>query len=174
VVASGGETIAYVWFTHGLPDHVGGRIKTELEGRGSTVEVIRDRTWCEISPWIRTLCTTDYDMVSERTIAPPDFIKCDVEGAELLVFRSARAVLDRPDAPTMLFEVNAHTAAGFGFGTSGAKKFLAALPVAHYHLFEVKDDGALPAITTLTPWCNLRAIPEAKLPRFAELAAGRP
>ena len=92
----------------------------------------------------------------------------------MLVFRGARAGLDRPDAPIMLFEVNAHTAAGFGFGTSGAKKFLAALPVAHYHFFEVKDDGALPAITTLTPWCNVRAIPEAKLPRFAELAAGRP
>jgi FkbM family methyltransferase len=114
------------------------------------------------------------DMVAEGTIAPPDFIKCDVEGAELLVFRGARAVLDRPDAPIMLFEVNAHTAAGFGFGTFDAKDFLAALPAAHYRFFEVKDNGALPAITTLTPWCNVLAIPEAKLPRFAELAAGRP
>ncbi len=43
----------------------------------------------------------------------------------------------------MLFEVNAHTAAGFGFGTSGAKKFLAALAVAHYHLFEVIGAHAL-------------------------------
>ena len=29
------------------------------------------------------------DMVGEGTIAAPDFIKCDVEGAELLVFRGA-------------------------------------------------------------------------------------
>ena len=111
------------------------------------------------------------DLVREGTIAPPDFIKCDVEGAELLVFRGARAILDRPDAPIMLFEVNAHTAGGFGFGTSDAKDYLAALPAPHYRFFEVKDDGALPAITTLTPWCNVLAIPEAKLPRFPELAA---
>lgn len=111
------------------------------------------------------------DMVDEGTIARPDFIKCDVEGAELLVFRGARGVLDRPDAPIMLFEVNAHTAAGFGFGTSEAKDYLAALPAARYRFFEVKDDGALPAITALTPWCNVLAVPEAKLPRFPELAA---
>ena len=111
------------------------------------------------------------DMVAEGTIARPDFIKCDVEGAELLVFRGARAVLDRPDAPIMLFEVNAHTAEGFGFATSDAKDYLAGLPAAHYRFFEVKDDGALPAITTLTPWCNVLAIPEAKLTRFPDLAA---
>ncbi len=109
------------------------------------------------------------DMVAEGTIAQPDFIKCDVEGAELLVFRGARGVLDRPDAPIVLFEVNAYTARGFGFDTSDAKDFLAALPTARYRFFEVKDDGTLPAITTLTPWCNVLAIPETKLSRFAEL-----
>ena len=109
------------------------------------------------------------DMVGEGTIAQPDFIKCDVEGAELLVFRGAREVLDRRDAPIVLFEVNAYTCQGFGFGTSDAKDFLANLPTARYRFFEVKDDGALPAITTLTPWCNVLAIPEAKLSRFSGL-----
>src|SRR5690349_18421360 len=89
------------------------------------------------------------DMVAEGAIAQPDFIKCDVEGAELLVFRGARGVLDRPDAPIVLFEVNAYTARVFGFDTSDAKDFLAALPTARYRFFEVKDDGTLPAITTL-------------------------
>jgi FkbM family methyltransferase len=109
------------------------------------------------------------DLVGEGTIPRPDFIKCDVEGAELLVFRGARGVLDRVDAPIVLFEVNAYTAQGFGFGTSDAKDLLAGLPAARYSFFEVKDDGTLPAITTLTPWCNVLAIPEAKLCRFADL-----
>ena len=72
-------------------------------------------------------------------------------------------------APIVLFEVNAYTCQGFGFGTSDAKDFLANLPTARYRFFEVKDDGALPAITTLTPWCNVLAIPEAKLSRFSGL-----
>lgn len=109
------------------------------------------------------------DMVAEGTIAQPDFIKCDVEGAELLVFRGARAVLDRPDGPIVLFEVNSYTAQGFGLATSAAKDFLESLPTARYRFFEVRDDGSLPRIVTLTPWCNVLAIPEAKLSRFPEL-----
>jgi FkbM family methyltransferase len=34
----------------------------------------------------------------------PAFIKCDVEGAELVVFRGAEKILDRKDAPVLLFE----------------------------------------------------------------------
>ena len=109
------------------------------------------------------------DMVAEGTIARPDFIKCDVEGAELLVFRGARSVLDRPDAPIVLFEVNAHTSEGFGFSASAAKEFLESLPAARYHFFEPRDDGSLPRIVALTPWCNVLAIPQAKLSRFPGL-----
>jgi hypothetical protein len=52
--------------------------------------------------------------------------------------------------------------------------YLAALPSARHRFFEVKGDGALPAITTFMPWCNVLAFLEANLRRFAELAAGRP
>jgi FkbM family methyltransferase len=111
------------------------------------------------------------EMVAEGMIANPDFIKCDVEGAELLVFRGARAVLDRVDAPIILFEVNAYTAQGFGFAVTDAKEFLESLPSARYRFFEIRDDGALPRVVTLAPFCNLLAIPEAKLSRFRDLSA---
>jgi FkbM family methyltransferase len=109
------------------------------------------------------------DMVAEGTIANPDFIKCDVEGAELLVFRGGRAVLDRVDAPIILFEVNAYTVQGFGFAVTDAKEFLESLAAARYRFFEIRDDGSLPRIVTLAPFCNVLAIPEAKLSRFPDL-----
>jgi FkbM family methyltransferase len=109
------------------------------------------------------------DLVRAGTVAQPDFIKCDVEGAELLVFRGARAVLDRPDAPIVLFEVNAHTAKGFGFATGAAKEFLEGLPAPRYRFFEVQREGPLRRVDVLDPWLNVLAIPEAKLPRFPEL-----
>jgi FkbM family methyltransferase len=109
------------------------------------------------------------DLVREGTIAAPDFIKCDVEGAELLVFRGGQTVLDRPDAPIVLFEVNRHTAEGFGFGVMDAKEFLENLPAPRYRFFEVRGDGTLPRIDTLKRWSNVLAIPESKVAQFPEL-----
>ena len=109
------------------------------------------------------------DLLGEGAIAVPDFIKCDVEGAELLVFRGGRTVLDRTNAPIVLFEVNAYTAEGFGLAASDAKEFLERLPSPKYHFFEIRDDGALPRIVALNPWCNVLAVPESKLSRFARI-----
>ncbi len=103
------------------------------------------------------------DLLVDRTITSPDFIKCDVEGAELLVFRGARGILDRRNAPVVLFEVNAHTAKGFGLAADAAKLFLEGLPSPRYHFFEIREDGALLPIVTLNPWCNVLAIPESRL-----------
>src|SRR5262245_22539404 len=51
----------------------------------------RRRTTCEV----RRLD----DLVSRGELPVPDFVKCDVEGAELAVFHGAGALLDRADAP---------------------------------------------------------------------------
>lgn len=70
----------YAWFSHGhpdhlnadslpqisdkqilLPDHVGGRIRRDLEGQGFSVRVLRDREWIQLSPQIRVLCIADYN-----------------------------------------------------------------------------------------------------------------
>ena len=58
--------------------------------------------------------------------------------------------------------MNAYSAEGTGFATSAAKDLLAGLPAGHYQFFEVRDHGSLPPIVTLTPWCNVLAIPEGQ------------
>jgi hypothetical protein len=69
----------YVWFSHGhpdhlsaesldavrratvlLPDHVGGRIRHELEAQGFGVRVLPDRRWVDLSPRVRICCVSDY------------------------------------------------------------------------------------------------------------------
>ena len=67
-----------VWFSHGhpdhlnpsslplfrdtrilVPDHVGGRIATDLRRDGYRVEVMPDRVWVPLSDRVRALCITD-------------------------------------------------------------------------------------------------------------------
>jgi hypothetical protein len=83
------------------------------------------------------------DLVSEGLLPVPDFIKCDVEGAELKVFRGARETLDRVDAPVVLFEAGPESAAGFGLTMADAAGFLLRLPRPGYELFEVGGGGTL-------------------------------
>lgn len=54
------------------------------------------------------------DHLIAEGLQPPDFIKCDVEGAELKVFTGARQTLDRSAAPIVLFEAGENTSKGFG------------------------------------------------------------
>ena len=68
-----------MWFSHGhpdhlnphsvqrfrghrilLPDHVGGRIRSDLEREGFDVSVLPDRKWVELSPRIRVFCIPDF------------------------------------------------------------------------------------------------------------------
>jgi L-ascorbate metabolism protein UlaG (beta-lactamase superfamily) len=69
----------YVWLSHGhpdhldydtlqefrsktilLPDHVGGRIKDDLERDGFAVRVLPDREWTSLSEHVKVLCIADY------------------------------------------------------------------------------------------------------------------
>ena len=69
----------YVWFSHGhpdhlnphskkhflnrkilLPDHVGDRIKDDLEALGFDIRVLPDRKWITLSKHVKILCISDY------------------------------------------------------------------------------------------------------------------
>jgi FkbM family methyltransferase len=54
-----------------------------------------------------------------------DFLKVDVEGAEILVFRGAKRILSADDAPIVFFEVNDRFCQSFGTTSAGVKQFLA-------------------------------------------------
>ena len=102
------------------------------------------------------------DLVGSGELPTPDFIKCDVEGAELTVFQGGRDTLDREDAPVILFEANVHAARGFGLDISAAKDLLESLPRARYQYIEVGRAGKLSPLKTLNPvHSNLLAVPRA-------------
>lgn len=71
-----------------------------------------------------------------------DFIKIDVEGAELLVLEGAPRVLSSNEAPAILFEVNEDTAAKLKASTADAKKLLRS---TGYELFRL-EGGMLHAV----------------------------
>jgi FkbM family methyltransferase len=72
----------------------------------------------------------------------PAFIKCDVEGAELLVFRGAEKILDREDAPVLLFEQSSEAMAALSCGPNEVASFLSGLR-AEYKITELgqRDGG---------------------------------
>jgi FkbM family methyltransferase len=86
------------------------------------------------------------DLVAEGVIPLPDFIKCDVEGAELKVFRGAKETLDRINAPVILFEAGPESAGGFGLAMTDAADFLGSLPRPGYQFFEIGKGGSLRSV----------------------------
>jgi FkbM family methyltransferase len=105
------------------------------------------------------------DMVGSGEVDRPAFIKCDVEGAELRVFGGARETLDRPDAPIILYEANARSAAASGADVSAATRFLTGLASARYSIRHVQSGGRLVPVDRLDPsqdHFNLVAIPAAR------------
>jgi FkbM family methyltransferase len=123
------------------------------EGRVGAVR----QTTCELEP---------IDLLRSQGVCPaPDFIKCDVEGAELRVFSGARHTLDCPNAPIILYEANFRAARAFGSSVSAATDFLRSLQSAHYSFFHVQEGGRLRPLDTFSEDCdhyNLVAVPESR------------
>jgi hypothetical protein len=104
-------------------------------------------------------------LIAEGVVAPPDFIKCDVEGGERQVFAGAAHTLDRESAPIILYEANLRSAAAFGDAISAATDWLAGLRAPAYSIFHVQPDGRLVPLDRFTADCdhyNLVAVPRAR------------
>jgi FkbM family methyltransferase len=113
----------------------------------------------------KVICHGDtLDGLLERgIISRPDVIKCDIEGGELQCFRGGMAMLDRRDAPIVLFEANANNAKGFGLDVSAALDHLASLPAPRFTFFMVSEDGELSPITEAKiRHGNILAVPAAR------------
>lgn len=111
------------------------------------------------------------ELVKDGILPQPDFIKCDVEGAELLVFQGGQKTLERTDAPIILFEMNKAASGGFGYEVSGAKDFLAGLKSPRYEFFKVQQGGELKRLEEIASFMNVLAVPQSKIHRWPELAA---
>lgn len=103
------------------------------------------------------------DLIEDGTLPQPDFIKCDVEGAELRVFEGSAGTLSRVDAPIILFEANECASRGFNVEVSAAKDFLASLKGPDYRFYELHEGGRLLAIENVKPgFSNILAVPKSK------------
>jgi FkbM family methyltransferase len=97
----------------------------------------------------------------------PSFMKVDVEGAELDVFQGATDILNRKDAPIVLFEELAVAAHAFGYESSSAADLLESLSEPGYRFFKVEEDGTLATIGTERPdWFNILAVPASRMDRI--------
>lgn len=110
------------------------------------------------------------DLIESGTIPQPSFIKCDVEGAELMVFQGGSKVLNRENAPIIMFEANVHNARGFGLMIDDAKNFLANLTLPAYSFYEIQEDGTLIQNDEVHPvHSNILAVPELRLAQTLKL-----
>jgi len=74
------------------------------------------------------------DYLEEHGIDQVDFIKMDIEGAELLALRGAERLLSRDAAPTILLEMGDVNSVGFGYRSRDLWDYLVSLGYRMYSL----------------------------------------
>lgn len=102
------------------------------------------------------------DLVDEGKLPVPDFIKCDVEGAELSVFGGGLKTLNRVDAPILLFEINSAAAKAFNKTSDSYFEFLKELENPRYTFFEVLSNEIKKLESTSINYANILAVPQIK------------
>jgi FkbM family methyltransferase len=108
-------------------------------------------------------------LVQEGMVASPDFMKCDVEGAEALVFQGAMSVLDREWAPLLLFEINPIASAAFGLALPIAFSLLRQLRNPKYEMFGLSARSELyPLSAPPDRLANVLAVPAARRARLEQ------
>jgi FkbM family methyltransferase len=109
--------------------------------------------------------------LQQHNISRVDVMKVDIEGAELMLFRGARALLQRSDAPLVLYE-------GFGFLTRGfgyhPVEILWLLESCGYSLFTLNSEsGAIAELGTSYQYDSMVVAVKPENPRFANWRAKR-
>jgi FkbM family methyltransferase len=102
------------------------------------------------------------DLVEAGTLPVPQFIKCDVEGAELSIFKGAVKTLNRADAPVIMFEVNEKAAASFGVSVNDYFDLLESLSIPVYQFFEVLPNEIKELECRKIEFANVIAVPKAR------------
>ena len=108
------------------------------------------------------------DILSELKISRVDFIKLDVEGAELSVFYGAMGLLHRENRPAMLVEVQDVRTQRWGYAAREILRFLIRMD---YQWFVIAAKGALLPISCQeqTYDANLVALPVERTEEFLSL-----
>ncbi|MCK4789932.1 MAG: FkbM family methyltransferase [Desulfobacteraceae bacterium] len=96
---------------------------------GSHTRKERAKVGCEE---VKTIRLDDY--VKEMGVGHVDFMKIDIEGAELLALRGAENLLLRSDAPVILLELDDVNTEGFGYAAVEIWDYLKSLGYRMYSL----------------------------------------
>jgi FkbM family methyltransferase len=133
-----------------------------------------DDNWCNSMrpPAVRTetklvevqVKTLD-EFLSESAISRVDFVKMDVEGAELEVLGGATKLLNSTFRPLLLVEVEDRRTAPWGYRASDIVRFLAGMG---YLWFSITEDGSPnPIASDLDKYdVNLLAVPQEQVSKF--------
>lgn len=134
--------------------------------------VPEDETMASLSDWTGGLAGNVHlvacemrrldDLVNSGKLPIPQLIKCDVEGAELSVFKGASGILNRTDAPIIMFELNANAAKSFGAGVNDYFALIRSFENPNYEFFEILPDGIAKLKSEEIRYTNIAAIPESK------------
>jgi len=108
------------------------------------------------------------DVLAELRVDRVDFIKLDVEGAELSFLRGATSVLNGKSRPAILAEVQDLRTEPWGYPAREIIKFLSQ---AAYRWFALGAKGSLePVSTDLAAYdANLVALPEERITEFQKM-----
>lgn len=109
-----------------------------------------------------SLATLD-GLYESGEIPLPRFIKCDIEGAEFSVFRGGRILLDREDAPTLMFELNRLAALAFDSTPSDCLEFLKSIERPNYSFFRITAEGIESLKSSDLDYGNILAVPFRQL-----------
>lgn len=126
---------------------------------------LRDWTDGIVGPVHKVSCQTQSIdvLIEDGMLEVPQFIKCDVEGAELSVFRGGAKMLSRADGPIILFEANRKAAGAFGLSTAEYFRFLESIGDPDYSFFEISPSGIKPVLDTTVEYANIIAVPKSRL-----------
>jgi FkbM family methyltransferase len=124
----------------------------------------RDLNRADATPH-KCLVTTLDTFVSANDIARVDFMKVDVEGDELSVFRGARSILSAEDAPAIIFEINTECLFARGITSDDVQ---AQLQRNGYSVFcEVPNRGPIRRVIRFSEYsCDYLALKENRASRL--------
>jgi FkbM family methyltransferase len=96
---------------------------------------------------VRVTATTLDLYCQEHGIGHVDFLKVDVEGAELLVFRGGARLLAAANAPAIMFEAGDSLAAGLSGSTAATKEVLEYCGYRTFHFTGTRLEPIAPSAT---------------------------
>ena len=153
-----------------LGDHAGEANLFLVEGRQDWCNSLRPPEVDERSCIVRVEVRPLDDVLSALGIARVDFIKLDVEGAELSFLHGASRVLRSASRPAILAEVQDLRTRPWGYPAREIVRFLVS---AEYQWFALGVGGKLQPVSSDLPSydANLVALPRERMEEFSAMAA---